>query len=286
MTKSVFNHPDLFFPIYILFLFVMTTLLLSSCEKETDWDLNEVPPKSIVVDALLTNEFKIHQITLNYPVANMNDTPVPVTNAQVVVTWQNRSITFTESASNPGLYLSNQPFTVGINRTYNLMIRKDNIDLTAQSYMIPVFPFDAPSFNLNRSKGLYRLRWNNPQYSLREQAMYEAIIHWDHLPGYNHPDSLSKARLQFFTFTTIDVSYNIFPQNYETVEFPEGSIIYISKYSLNPEHGAYMRGLLSETQWQGSVFETARGNLTGNITNGLGYFATSAVIRDTIVAGR
>jgi hypothetical protein len=272
--------------IHHVLLFVITTLLFISCEKETDWDFDALPPNTIVVDALLTNEFKTHQITLNYPVAKMNDKPLPVINAQVMVNWQTRIITFTESASNPGVYLSDQPFAPGINRRYLLRIKKDTVELAAQSYMIPVLPYVKPSFNVERSNGRYSLRWNNAQFSPREEAMYEAIIHWDHIPGYNHPDSLSKAKLQFFTFNTIDVSYNIFPQNYEELEFPEGSIAYISKYSLNPEHGAYMRALLSETQWQGSLFETARGNLSGNITNGLGYFATSAVIRDTIVVGR
>jgi hypothetical protein len=286
MKKSKSHLPDIFSVSQILLISVLISTFFISCEKETDWDFNALPPNTIVVDALLTNEFKTHQITLSYPVANMNDTPLPVRNAQVIIGLQNRNIRFTESESNPGVYLSNQPFAAGINRRYVLKAKKDAVELTAQSYMIPVLPYTKPSFNFETSNGLYSLQWNNGQFSPREEAMYEAIIHWDHIPGYNHPDSLSKAKLQFFTFNTIDVSYNIFPQNYEDVEFPKGSIAYISKYSLNPEHGAYMRALLSETQWQGSVFETARGNLTGNISNGLGYFATSAVIRDTIVVGR
>jgi len=286
MKNSATSHTAIFLRVRMVILFMLPIMLWSSCEKETEWDLDNIPPTAIVVDALLTNEFKIQQLTLHYPVANMNDTPLPVSNAQVMVSWPNRTIAFTESATDPGVYVSNQPFTVGINRTYHLTIRKDTSELTAQSYMIPVLPFEAPSFHYNKKNGLYSLNWNNGQYSFREQAMYEATIHWDHLPGYNHPDSLSKARVLFFTFTTIDVGYNIFPQNYETVWFPEGSIVYIAKYSLNPEHGAYMRGLLSETQWQGSIFETTRANLTSNIANGLGYFATSAVIRDTIIVGK
>lgn len=285
MKKPLINSIALVWPGYARWVFFLVIILVTSCEKETQWELIGNPPNTIVVNALLTNEFKTQQISLTYPMAGMNDTPAPVSNAQVRVTWLNRSIPFTESASTPGVYLSDQPFTLGINRTYNLNIKKDTLELQAQSYMIPVLPFNTPSFNFVKSNNHYRLRWNNQRYSLIEQAMYEAIIHWDHLPGYNHPDSLSRARMLFFTFTTIDVSYTIFPQNYETVTFPAGSIVYLSKYSLNPQHGAYMRSLLSESQWQGSIFETARGNLAGNIANGLGYFATSAVIRDTLVAG-
>ncbi len=116
--------------------------------------------------------------------------------------------------------------------------------------------------------------------------MYEAIVHWDHLPGYNHPDSISSRSMLYFTFNTIDVSHNIFPQDYQNITFPAGSIVYISNFSLNPQQGAYMRSLVSQTYWQGSLFESARGNLKGNISAGaLGYFSTNAVIRDTIVAG-
>ncbi|MFW5726204.1 MAG: hypothetical protein ACOCX0_07130, partial [Bacteroidota bacterium] len=62
-----------------------------------------------------------------------------------------------------------------------------------------------------------------------------------------------------------------------------GSVVMFSKYSLNNEYAAYLRALLSETQWQGSLFETARANLPGNISNGgLGYFSACAVIRDTL----
>ena len=113
--------------------------------------------------------------------------------------------------------------------------------------------------------------------------MYEADISWGHLPVYAS-DSLTKARLTFYTLNTIDVSYIIFPQDKEEVYFPYGSIAILNKYSLTDEYAAYLRALLAETEWQGSIFEDARGNLPSNISNGgLGYFSACSVIADTVV---
>jgi len=145
-------------------------------------------------------------------------------------------------------------------------------------------PYNLPHFSFHQNIGLYSLNWNNEQYSPLEQALYEADLDWSHLAGYDHPDSVSRARLLFYTLSTIDVSYIVFPQDREQVFFPGGSNVVFSKYSLNNEYGAYLRALLSETQWQGSLFESARGNLPGNISNGgLGYFSACAVVRETLV---
>ncbi len=263
---------------------LLLLLFFVSCEKEADWPLEEFSDPAIVVEAMLTNEFQLQQIQLSQPVATMNDTPLPVSGALIKVSSEQQSIVFSESDTNPGLYMSNEPFAAAVGRDYLLTIESDTLSLYAQTYMVPVFPFNSPSFHLRENRGLYQLNWSNPQYSPFEQAMYEADISWSHVPPYNHPDSVSQARILFFTLNTIDVSHIIFPQNTEEVLFPAGATAVISKYSLNDEYAAYLRALLSETQWQGSLFEAARDNLPGNISEGgLGYFSTCAVIRDTLL---
>ena len=95
---------------------------------------------------------------------------------------------------------------------------------------------------------------------------------------------LTKAKLFFYTFNTIDVSYSVFPQDKEKVYFPKGSKITEKKYSLTNEYAAYLRALLAETEWQGSLFENARDNLPTNISNnGLGYFSICSVISDSLI---
>ncbi|MEZ5145746.1 MAG: hypothetical protein R2759_01340 [Bacteroidales bacterium] len=153
---------------------------------------------------------------------------------------------------------------------------------TASTYMIPIAAPNQPTFQFVPDTGLYQIQWNNPEYSPFETAMYEADISWGHLPAYTN-DSLTKARLTFYTLNTIDVSYIIFPQDKEEVYFPYGSIA-ILKNTLTDEYALTPAPSFAETEWQGSIFEDARGNLPSNISNGgLGYFSACSVIADTVV---
>lgn len=284
MHRKIYSKTALFERKLITGFFLLALIIFSGCEKEIDWETTAVELNTVVVDGMITNEFQIQQIQLSHPVTGMNDIPEPFTGASVIISRGQQSVNFTESESEPGMYISNQPFAAAIRSDYFLNILKDDLVFDAQTYMVPVSSFNTPGFRYHPSLDLYSIIWNNSQYSPFEQAMYEAIIDWSHLPGYEDPDTLSAARLLYYTLNTIDVSFVIFPQDKENVYFPEGSIVYFSKYSLNDEYGAYLRALLSETQWQGSLFETARSNLTGNISNGgLGYFSACAVIRDTLV---
>lgn len=262
----------------------MIFLFLMACEKEIDWNLQDNPENTIVVNARITNEFKIQQIQLSHPVREMNDVPEPFSGAIANVSWRQQSVSFSESDTIPGTYYSDQPFAAAVDREYLLTIEKDNLSFQAETYMVPVLPSNTPVVNFHQDTGLFSINWSNPKYSPFEQAIYEADITWSHLPSHDHSDSLTMARITFYTLNTIDVSHVIFPQDKEEVFFPAGSIVIFSKYSLNEEYGSYIRALLSEAQWQGSLFETARGNLPGNISNGgLGYFSACAVIRDTLV---
>lgn len=264
----------------ILFLWV-----LSSCEKPIDWEIDYMQEETIVVDAVLTNEFTHQKIYLSYPLDSLNAQPKPVTDAIVWVTTNQIAMPFHHSDSLPGLYTSAVQVAATINRIYNLTINLNGKQYTASTYMEPVFEPGSPVFVYNNSNQKYGINWRNDTYSPFEQAMYEAFIHWHHLPGYDHPDSLSQAHLLHYTFNTIDVSYQIFPQEKEMAYFPAGSVAYLTKYSLTPEYAAYLRGLVSETQWQGSLFETSRGNPPGNIDGAFGFFAACAVLRDTVVVG-
>jgi hypothetical protein len=273
----------------ISFLMGIIALLTTqqSCEKEIDWELqnNELP--SIVVEAMLTNENKIHEIRLTHPVKNINEAPGTVNGAIVKITSGHFEYPFTESDEIAGTYQSNFPFAATIDRDYELHIHYENKNYWAQTYMVPVSVPDPPRFEFVKSRNMFRIDWNNPQFNLQEQAMYEADISWEHLPEFDTQDTLTRARFTYFTFNTIDVSYNIAPQDKEEIYFPAGSIVTLSKYSLTPEFANYMRALLAETQWQGSIFEDARGNLSGNVSNGgLGYFSACSVIRVTITVSQ
>ncbi len=278
------NSDALLRSLHVFLLFLLIIVFPVACEKEIDWDLRDKQENPVVVNARITNEFKIQKIQLSHPVKKMNDLPASFSGAHVNISWGQLTVGFQESDTVPGTYYSDFPFAAAVDREYLLTIEKGNLSFQAKTYMVPVLPFNLPVFSPAQDNGLFSINWNNTQYNPFEQAIYLAEISWSHLISHDHPDSLSRVLLKFYTLNTIDVSHIIFPQDREEVFFPSGSIVYFSKYSLNKEYGSYIRALLSESQWQGSLFESARGNLPGNISNGgLGYFSACAVLRDTLV---
>ncbi len=269
-------------------LLIATLLLLisSACEKTVDWDLQTEETDTIVVEAIITDEHKTQEIKLSKTISNMNDIPEPVSGAKVLVSFSSFEIEFLESEMNSGSYYSEVPFKASSDQIYNLSIESDEEFYEAQTVLVPVYPFTPPPFSYNEELGLYTLYFNTYQYNPIEQSMIEIEIDWSHLPGYSDPDSLSRAKMQYFFLKTLDVSYIVFPQDKEQVYFPEGSIAVFTKYSLTDEYGAFLRALLIESQWQGSVFEGARGNIPGNISNdALGFFTACGILRDTVVVG-
>jgi len=276
-----FKHPRLMpiaFIVYILF------MIITSCEEKINWDLQIENVNTVVVDAIITNEVKHQHIHLTKPFTGSNDTAMPVTGAQVYIITDNLTTIFLESPNNPGHYLSDYPGAGSIDITYQLNIQFEDKTYTAEAYMIPVLPATIPTWQYDSNKDLYKINWNAPQYNPSELAMYEAIISWSHLVDSTIKDTLTRARIKFYTLNTINVSYNIFPQDVEEVWFPKNSIAIVIKYSVTNEYGDYLRALLAEAEWQGSLFEEARGNLPTNISNGgLGYFSACSVISDTLI---
>jgi len=269
--------------------FTMTAFLLlslfTSCEKKIDWEIQQENLNTIVVDAIITNEYKNQHIRLTKPYTNHNGEPLPVSNATVIVyAGTTLAIPFYESDEFPGNYYTSVPITASIDFDYLLEIQDGSSSYKAEAHMIPVQNATPPTFEQDSETGMYKINWQASAYDPYEQAMFEATISWQHLLPQGTEDSLAFAKILFYTLNTIDVSYNIFPQDKEEVLFPAGSIAVVKKYSVNDEYGDFLRALLAETEWQGSLFEDARGNLPGNISNGgLGYFSVCSVVSDTLL---
>ncbi|HEY0772396.1 MAG TPA: hypothetical protein VGD31_18880, partial [Sphingobacteriaceae bacterium] len=65
--------------------------------------------------------------------------------------------------------------------------------------------------------------------------------------------------------------------------FPSRSTVIRRKFSVSDRYRAYLRSMLSETEWRGSVFDVQRDNAPTNFTPGaIGFFAVSTVVADTL----
>ncbi len=262
--------------IYISFLILLSVY---GCEKKVDWDIKEEQTDMIIVDGMLTDETKAHEIKLTFPVTELNKEAEPVTGATVILSDNDSSWTLTEQPDSSGIYVTKSNFAGESGKEYTLLINYKGSVLTAREQMPQSSQFvSLIHYEKNTQDSLYHFTKVANIYNAHQAAMWEVLLDWSNAPGYT--DSLPencRATLYYYTLSTIDVSEVLAPQ-LDKVEFPAYTIITQRKYSLTPEFEEYLRALLMETTWQGGLFNTASANLPTNVSNGgAGYFATCPV---------
>lgn len=264
---------------------LLMLLGLNACEEHTDWDLQTVKSDLIVVESVITNEMKQQMVKITYPQEGYNDSVLPVSGAEVIVTVNGNVYNFHESTEQPGLYLSNEPFEGKPWKEHSLLISYNNRVYTAKSGMVSFQGnFGANIYVTRRDNDLFRLVWLSRPYHPNKSLMYELLLDWSHLPAWKDSSwSATHARMFYYTLPTLDVS-EIFAPAAEAVRFPLGTKITERKYTLTPQHAEFVRALLSETTWQGGYFSSAPSNVGTNLSAGaIGYFGACAVTTNTTV---
>jgi hypothetical protein len=259
-------------------LFLLFTLLITSCVKEVPWSSPGPTPSIIVVDATLTDEAKIQRVSIMHPVSELNAQPSPVANADVLVSTEDSTWSFKESENNPGAYLSPPGFIALQGKNYTLFISTGGKIYTAKAQMVGGKTFKELQYVKNSEDDFFHIDWVASAFAAEDAAMWEVLLDWSKVEGYETADSLSThARLLFYTLPTLDVS-EIFAPEMETVVFPAGTIITENRYSLTPEHAEFARELLLETNWTGGFFNVASSSVTTNLSSGAkGYFGICSV---------
>jgi hypothetical protein len=265
-----------------LLTYIILMLLLTSCEEQTDWDLQPGNNDFIVVDGIITNELKVQKITIMKPVTKINDQPQPITGATVLVSSNQLTYNFHEDPDQPGIYLSDKAF-IGIkNRTYSLLITTNNKVYSSKAVLAPPAEFVFLEYAINPDEGDYRITLVANPFKPEKPAMYEILLDWSAVEGYENlnPDSC-KAKLFYYTLPTLDIN-EVFAPLAENITFPSGTVITERRYSLTDEHAAFIRALLLETTWQGGLFNTASANVTTNLSVGAaGFFGACGVVEKT-----
>ncbi len=259
----------------------LVMMITVSCTEKIDWELNYQEEVLIVVEGKITNEIKSHEVKLTRPVFEMNSTPEPVSGS-VVEIYDGRAIhSLTEDDSRPGVYLTGQDFAGVVNKGYQLRIGYGDLRITAITFMRAVTPFQYMH--------PYRVQDNPPLYEVYisdsdEPAIVRMELDWSHVRGYEtlpYPDN--HALIYHYTLGSVDVN-RMFPPDREHVRFPPGTIVFREKESVSGGYEEFLRGVLSETDWRGGVFDVLPGNARTNLSEGaIGYFTAATVIRDTVV---
>jgi hypothetical protein len=269
-----------------LILFLMLLMLLfASCEKKVDWALETGGTDPVVVDGMITDELKVQSIRLIRIVQSPNDEPETVTGAQVIVTVGANIYQFHEDPHYQGRYVSDTPFRGVIGEEHSLLITHQNVVYSAKAGMAGISStFDKPVYEFRADTGLYHFIWVASAYSPIQPAMYELLLDWSDVAGFELSDSLAThARLCYYTLSTLDVS-EVFAPSAQTIYFPSGTKITERRYALTTEHAAYFRALLSETTWQGGYFSSASANVPTNLSSGaIGFFGACSVTSRTDV---
>ncbi len=255
------------------------TLLLGvvSCEEPFNYDgYKELD--YIVIQAWLTNEYKYQEIIISRVKTAPNDTVTYIPDAYVIVDDGQNIYSFKDS-SNPGHYVSTAKFAATVEKNYYLTVKIDNTIYLAQTQVMPVIAPDSIQFEFDTLRNLYRIKNVAPVFNPYESALYIVYLDWSNVPGYqNLPYDSTRAKMYFYTLQTMDVN-ELFQPFEQQVFFPKGTKITEKKYSLTPFFASYIRALLSETQWSGSLFDVQHWNLPTNIkgNNALGFFTASSV---------
>lgn len=263
-------------------LLLLNLILFSvSCTEELDWELKYQEENLIVVEGKISNEAGRHEVKLTRPVYEWNGIPEPVSGAEIFINDARVLYPLTEDRTRPGIYLTASDFAGQVDKGYQLRIRLGDRLITGVTYMRAVSPFQ-----LMRP---YPVQTDPPLYEVHiadsdVPAILRLELDWSHVPGYDTlPPEECHALIYHYTLGSIDVN-RFFPPDREHVRFPPGTIVYREKESVNGLYEEFLRGMLSETDWRGGVFDVLPGNARTNMSEGaIGYFTASEVIRDTVV---
>ena len=259
-------------------LFILLLLSLYSCVKKTNWPITGNVPKLIVVDGILTDEPQRQVIRITYPTAGLNEIPVPVSGANVVINNEDSTYELLEIPAGSGLYQTHSNFSAVLGKNYSLLIFSGEKVYSAKASMMPGLVFNPLHYVKNDGDNLFHINYVASAFNTELPAMWEVQLDWSKVAGYEQTDSsLCQKRMLFYTLPTLDVS-EIFAPGMEKISFPAGTHIIEKRYSLSSGHAGFIRTLLSETNWQGGLFCSAPANVLTNLSSGaIGYFGVCAV---------
>jgi len=261
-----------FLPIYIFI--TLLVCIATGCEMETDWNIDN-KGSFLVVDCIITNELKQHELMLTRSVRELNDTPQGITGALIRLKTGSEEILFTDDGAKPGRYISTVPFMATAGITYCLSVASGGINDSAYATMTGITPLD--SVQIVTYNELFRVNYaESPQPS-----MMQIYYNWSADSIYTGIYGAAEASEVFYSLDNIDAG-KLFPPEKEIIAFPKNTTIIRRKYSLSEEHQQFLRSLLLETEWRGGMFDVEQGNVMTNFKNGVrGWFAACMVLTDT-----
>jgi hypothetical protein len=257
---------------------IMFLCLVTSCEKEINWKIKKDNQDVLIVDGIITNEFKSQYIKLSHSYQELNSSASPFTGAIVYLSDSITIYKFTEAQNDPGNYFS-IPFRALTGKKYYLTIQTDSISYAAAGSAVPVTPMNKINIVKSDEVDLYTFIYSESS----SPSMTEVYYDWSSVPDYCNSYGYCSAAETYYTLDNFDIS-EAFKPDKQIIKFPSGTTIIRKTYGLTEEHQEFLRSLLMETEWRGGLFDVQTGNVNTNISNGAkGFFAVCMVVSDTTV---
>ncbi|MFW5886376.1 MAG: DUF4249 family protein, partial [Bacteroidota bacterium] len=153
-------------------LLLVISWMIWSCEKQVDWPIKHEPVKTLVVDALITNEKKAHSVVLSSIVEDQSTKPGMVSGAEVSINDGDTLVYLKEDENNDGIYLTDSAFRGVIGKTYTLRVVYNYNTYLAKAEMKPVTPFQRLKVAKDNNDSLYYVAHVVNQFEHENPAMY------------------------------------------------------------------------------------------------------------------
>ena len=226
-----------------------------------------------MIESILTNENKRHEVRVTRSFQSFEGEAEPVSNAVVTISDGEETFSLTPKEGAPGVYWTD-PLVAVFGKNYTLMVTQDAVTYQAHATAAPGSPIEPLNLE-SLETGDYEFIYEESS----QPSMLELSIAWEE-PDDNDQIVTRNIDAFYFTLDVLEVN-KIFAPDKEVVVFPRGASVFRRKYSLSEAHQEFLRSFLSEVDWRGGFFDVAQGNVVTNFDNGaLGFFAVSMVQTD------
>ncbi len=267
--------------------FLLISLIgISGCTEIIDMDLR-TGKEQLVVDGILSNEFKINYVYLTKSAPYfMNKPAIPVEGARVKIKYDDEDFYLRESLEFPGFYLADpERFLPKPGVEYKLEVNKvdledneNNLSYTATALMPSVVKIDSVSLTLQKDFEFWQMMvwFQDPG---EEELYYLFRVRQGNYYITNKVRDWTVTSNHLFKGKYVN---GLWIQNLNASDnqsrFNDGDIIVLEMASISKTFFDFINALQREESASNSTFGSPPSNIPGNINNNaLGIFTAIAV---------
>jgi hypothetical protein len=271
----------------IIYLSIILFSVFVSCEEAYDIGLDYANTNRLVVEGSITNEHKIHSVTLSRTGEFLsNERTNRVLNASVQITDGDTIINLYDN-DNDGSYDTDRELAGKINHIYTLNITLENGEqYSAFDTLRPIVPLDSISYEYKKSGIPFSDDYvYNVNIYVQEPPEPNQYYQWElYFDGVHQTDTINTKRFESDELVngTYFQSWTVFEIEDYRIENEETEVT-LQMLSISKEKIEFYYAILLETDYSGSMFSGPPANVPSNISNGaIGHFSASAVTEKTM----